>query len=168
MTLADFSDTRGAASWLSVVYCLLISGAAFANPQLVAQLALEYQQSQQKWVPEEQPLFGKYLGSGDGSASGTLAGRFVWDLYEDQSRDDRHPMLMRGFIERDGRRYPFQILGVFTREAPDNPRRWLHSGTIVFDDSQLLGTVHAPVTGTAVQTDTWRHQYTVWVDREAR
>jgi hypothetical protein len=75
----------------------MITADAVGAPRSVAEFTLQRQESQPKWIPEGKPLFGDYLGSGDGSGSGALVGRIDWDLYEDQSRDDRHPAWFRGF-----------------------------------------------------------------------
>lgn len=147
---------------------LLTAGAALAEARAIAQLTLNYQKSADKQMSDGGRLFARcqHLGSGDGAATGALAGRVGWDLYEDQSRDDLHPTQFRGYIERDGKRHPFQIIGVFTPEAGRPIRRWKLTGTIVFDDDILFSTQHAAVTG-YVETGVWRHYYTVWVDSAA-
>ncbi len=157
---------RSAFQWVLITALWLLWGSAMAEPKAVAQLTLNYQKSMDKQMPDGGRLFARcqHLGSGDGAASGALAGRLVWDLYEDQSRDDLHPTQFRGFIERDGRRHPFQIIGVFTPEA--GKPRWKFSGTLVFDDDKLLPAQHAPVAG-YVETGVWRHHYTVWLDGAA-
>jgi hypothetical protein len=137
--------------------------AAAAPPQAALELTLQRQPSQPKWIPEGPPLFGDYFASGDGSATGVLTGRIGWDLYEDHSRQDRHPTLFRGFLERDGRRYPFEIIGIYSPDGADG-RTWRISGAITFDDSHLLGTPHAPITGT-YEAATKSAYYTVWVTR---
>jgi hypothetical protein len=144
----------------------IIAAGATASPRAVAELTLQRQPSHPKWIPEKPPLFGDYLASGDGSGSGALAGRLEWDLYEDESRDDRHPAWLRGVIERDGRRYPFEIIGVYTPDPADR-RRWRISGAIAFDDARLLGALHAPITG-AFEASTNSARYTVWVDGKSR
>ncbi len=147
---------------------LLAAGAAVAAPKAVAELTLNYQKSANKQMSDGGRLFARcqHLGSGDGAATGALAGRIGWDLYEDQSRDDLHPTQFRGFIERDGQRHPFQIIGVFTPDGLEKTRHWYLSGTIVFDDERLFGARHAAVTGN-VQTGVWKHHYTVWLDTDA-
>jgi hypothetical protein len=144
----------------------MITADAVAAPRSVAEFTLQRQESQPKWIPEGKPLFGDYLGSGDGSGSGALVGRIDWDLYEDQSRDDRHPAWFRGFLERNGHRFPFEIIGVYTPDSADR-RRWRLSGAISFDDSHLLGTLHAPITGT-FEGSTKRAHYTIWADPESQ
>jgi hypothetical protein len=138
---------RLAASALAAVGNLAMAAGALAAPQLVAELSLHGLVSHPKWIPEEQPLFGSYVASGDGEASGALVGHVFWDLYEVQSRDDRHPTFFRGFVERDGHRSPFQIIGIYTPESADE-RRWRISGVITFADKTVLGTAHEPLTGT--------------------
>lgn len=146
-----------------VLAVLLPPALSLAAPRSAAVLTLEYRESDGKWTGNDKALFGMYLGSGRGAASDALEGTIAWDLYEDQSRDDMHPTLFRGFIERDGKRHPFQIIGVFTPDGLAKSRHWFLSGTIVFDDNTLLGVRHAPVTG-SVETGVWKHRYTVWVD----
>ena len=146
-----------------VLAVLLAPAPSLAAPRSAAVLTLEYRQSDGKWIADDKVLFGSYLGSGRGAASGVLEGTVAWDLYEDQSRDDMHPSLFRGFIERDGKRHPFQIIGVLTPDGLEKTRHWFLSGTIVFEDSKLLGVRHAPVTG-SVEAGVWKHRYTVWVD----
>ena len=160
------SLARHAVRVLLVAGSCMITANAVAAPQAVAELTLQRQVSQPKWIPDGQPLFGDYLASGDGSGSGALAGRIDWDLYEDQSREDRHPAWFRGFIERDGRRYPFEIIGIYTPDSADL-RRWRISGAITFDDNHLLGMIHAPITGTFEASTNSAH-YTVWADHESR
>ncbi len=142
---------------------LLVVGAAQAALAPVAELTLNYHESAEKQMPDGGYLFARceLLGSGDGAATGVLQGRVGWDLYEDQRSDDLHPTQFRGYIERQGKRHPFQIIGVFTPEAGKPIRRWYLTGTIVFDDAALFPARHAPVTG-YVETGVWRHHYTVW------
>jgi len=130
-------------------------------------LVLQYQPSDGKWISDGTALFGVYLGSGRGVASDSLAGSVAWDLYEDQSRDDTHPSLFRGFIERDGKRHAFEIIGVLTPDGLEKTRHWFLSGTIVLQDRELLGVRAAPVTG-SVAAGVWEHRYTVWVDRDGK
>lgn len=151
---------------LAATLILLLAGPATAAPRGVAELTLQYRESAGRQVAEDGLLFAKveYLGSGDGSGSGKLAGRVGWDLYEDQSNDDMHPTQFRGFIERDGVRHPFTLIGVFTPDGLEKTRHWYLSGAIVFDDERLLGARHAAVTGN-VQAGVWKHRYTVWLDK---
>jgi hypothetical protein len=148
-----------------VVASLATTVMAVAAPQATLELTLQGQPSQPKWMPEGAPLFGNYLASGDGRVTGALTGRIGWDLYEDQSREDRHPAWFRGFFERDGRRYPFEIIGIYTPDGA-NRRRWRISGAITFDDSHLVGTPHAPITGTFEAATNSAH-YTVWLSRDS-
>jgi len=46
--------------------------------------------------------------------------KVAWDLYEETSAEERHPAFLRGFLERDGQRYPFEIIGLYTPESPDS------------------------------------------------
>jgi len=141
--------------------------------QPAAELTLQYQQSDSTWVDDGEALFGHYVGSGRGIATGALQGTVRWDLYEDQSRNDLHPALFRGFVERAGRRHQFQIIGVYTPEGSEKLvtpaghetfRRWTLSGTVILEDSLWLGARHAPVTGSVdISLGTARH--TVWVGR---
>jgi len=158
------SFTRRAACALVVAGSFITTADALASPRPIAELKL--QASQSKRTSDKPPLFGDYLASGDGSGSGALSGRIQWDLYEDQSRDDRHPAWFRGVFERDGHRYPFEIIGVYTPD-PKNSGRWRISGAITFDDIKLLGTLHAPITGT-FEANTSSARYTVWVDSKSR
>ncbi|MGH8529512.1 MAG: hypothetical protein ACRETN_06655 [Nevskiales bacterium] len=150
-----------------VVALMLLAHSALAAPKAVAELTLNYQKSADRQMSDGGHLFARcqYLGSGDGTATGAIAGRVGWDLHEDQSRDDLHPTQFRGFIERDGKRHPFQIIGVFTPEPGQPIRRWKLTGTIVFDDNALFTGQHAPVTG-YVETGSWKHRYTVLVDSD--
>lgn len=150
---------------LFVATLFVTMNSALADPKAVAELSVTFQRSLDKQMSDGGHLLARcrYLGSGNGAATGVLAGRVGWDLYEDQSREDLHPTQFRGFIERDGKRHSFQIVGVFTPEAGKPIRRWKFTGTIVFDDRALFPALHAPVTG-YVETGVWRHHYTVWVD----
>jgi hypothetical protein len=160
------SFPRHAARALVVAGSFVIAAGAVASPRPVAELKLQPQESQPKLSPEKPPLFGDFLASGGGRGSGALAGRLKWDLYEDQSRDARHPAWFRGTLERDGPRYPFEIIGVYTPD-PAHPGRWRISGAIAFDDTRLLGTLHAPITGT-FDGSANSARYTVWVDGKSR
>lgn len=147
---------------------LLMANPAAAAPRAAAELTMQYHKSADRQTTDGGCLFAKceYLGSGDGAGTGKLAGRISWDLFEDQSRDDLHPTQFRGFIERDGERHSFHIIGVFTPDGLGKALRWYLSGTIVFDDERLLGARHAAVTGD-VQIGVWKHRYTVWLDSDA-
>jgi hypothetical protein len=160
------SRARLAASVLAVVGNFSIALGALAAPQQIAELSLHGLASHPKWIPEEQPLFGKYLASGDGEASGALVGHVFWDLYEDQLREDRHPAFFRGFVERDGRRYPFEIIGIYTPDSADR-QRWRISGVITFADKTVLGTAHEPFTGTR-EASTRASHFTIWADHASR
>ena len=160
------SHSRRSVSALALAATFVSSVSALAAPQQAAELFLRALPGQPKWLPDEPPLFGSYLASGEGEASGGLVGRFVWDLYEDQSGEDRHPAWLRGYLEREGRRYPFVIIGIYTPDSADR-RRWRISGTITFDDSKLLGAPHAPITG-LYEADSSSARYVVWIDRDAR
>lgn len=155
------SRTRRLVSVLAVALSL-VGAMAQAAPRQSAELTLHGLPGHAKWLPDEPPLFGSYLASGEGEASGGIAGRFVWDLYEDQSREDRHPVWMLGYLEREGRRYPFTIVGIYTPDSPDR-RRWRISGTITFDDKQVLGAPHAPITG-LYEANSRSARYSVWID----
>ena len=143
-----------------------LASAAVAAPQQAAEITLHALPGQSKWLPKESPLFGEYLASGEGAVSGGLAGRIVWDLYEDQSREDRHPAWFLGYLEREGRRFPFVIVGIYTPDSADR-LRWRISGTITFDDAKLLGAPHAPITG-LFEANSMSARYAVWIDRDAR
>ena len=147
---------------------LLAADVALAAPRPVAEMTLTYHSSTKKQMPDGGHLLARceHIGSGDGTATGILAGHVGWDLYEDQSGDDLHPTQFRGYVEREGKRHPFQIIGVFTPESGTPIRRWKLTGTIVFDDATLIPARHAAVTG-YVETGVWRHHYTVWVDDDA-
>jgi len=160
------SFTRHTACTLVVASSLTIATHALASPRPIAELRLKPQESQSKLTPERPPLFGEFLASGDGRGSGALAGRIKWDLYEDQSKDARHPAWFRGTLERNGRQYPFEIMGIYTPD-PSVPARWRISGAIAFDDTRLLGTLHAPITGT-FDANASSARYTVWVDSNSR
>jgi hypothetical protein len=160
------SFARHAALAVVVAANFIMAAGAVASPRPIAELKLQPQESQPKLIPERPPLFGDFLASGDGRGSGALAGRIKWDLYEDQSRDARHPAWFRGTLERQGHQYPFEIIGVYTPD-PSAPGRWQISGAIAFDDSRLLGTLHAPITGT-FDGSTNSARYTVWVDGKSR
>jgi hypothetical protein len=159
------SFARHAALAVVVVGSFIMAAGAVASPRPIAELKLQRQESQPKLTPEAPPLFGDFLGSGDGRGSGALAGRIKWDLYETHQRT-RHPAWFRGTLDRDGRQYPFEIVGVYTPD-PADPARWRISGAIAFDDTRLLGTLHAPITGT-FDANTNSARYTVWVDGKSR
>jgi hypothetical protein len=149
------SPPRRVASVLALVGTFFMSATAAASPKQVAEFSLHARASQPKWVPEEHPLFGDYLASGEGEGSGPLIGHFLWDLYEDQSRDDRHPAFFRGFVEREGRRHSFEIIGVYVPVSADR-RRWQLSGAITFADALVLGTIAAQLPAHLKQTLTPR------------
>src|SRR5882672_8504844 len=146
MTLMTLSLTHHIVRVLVIASGCLITAGAVAAPRAVAELTLQRQETQAKWISEGQPLFGDYLASGDGNGSGALAGRIGWDLYE-EPRETRHLSWFHGFVERDGKKFPFEIIGVYTPLTVDR-RRWQLSGAIAFDDAHLLGTSYATVTGT--------------------
>jgi hypothetical protein len=110
-------------------------------------------------------LFGQYIGSGDGSGSGQLAGAVHWDLYEDQTLPDQHPAFFRGVVERNGQQQPFKMIGIYTPESADK-QRWRFSGTIVFDDDRVLETLHAPIVG-SFDANTHTAHYTILTDPKA-
>jgi hypothetical protein len=161
-TIMTGSFARHAALAVVVAGSFIITAGAVASPRPVAEIKLKPQESRSKLTPERPPLFGDFLASGDGTGSGALAGRIKWDLYENQSRDGRHPAWFRGTLEHNGHQYPFEIIGVYTQD-PSNPSRWQISGAIAFDDTRLLGTLNAPITG-AYEANTNSARYTVWVD----
>jgi hypothetical protein len=145
---------------LALVATLMMGGGAIAAPQPIAGLTLHPQPSQSKWFPDQQPLFGDYLASGDGSGSGLLVGKMAWDLYEETSSEDHHPAYFRGFLERDGKRYPFEIIGLYTPESPDR-RQWRITGAITFTDSHMLGMRQASLTG-AFDAGARMAHFTIW------
>ena len=161
---------------LFLVGMLMQPAALEAAPSAAATFTLEYQQSERKWNRDGEGAFGKYLGTGTGTGTGALQGRIGWDLYEDQSRDDLHPAHFHGFVERDGKRHPFQVIGVFTPVELDKSKtwgsdlgashasHWTLSGTIVFEDESVLGARQGTVAG-AVDLTEMKGKYTVWVDR---
>ena len=59
----------------------IVGVTAVAAPKQPAELSLHGLPSHSKWLPEERPLFGSYLASGDGEGAGALAGHILWDLY---------------------------------------------------------------------------------------
>lgn len=144
--------------------CVASGAAAAAATEPIAELTLHGQPSQAKWVPNKSPLFGEYLASGDGSASGALIGKLAWDLYEDTPSVDRHPAYVRGFVERDGQRYPFEIIGLYTAEAA---QQWRITGAITFADTRVLGMKQASLTG-SFDPGTRTAHYMIWADHEAR
>src|SRR6266849_3486016 len=79
---------------------------------------------------------------------------------------DKPPLFGDYLASGDGRGYPFEIIGVYTPD-PSDPARWRISGAIAFDDTRLLGTLHAPITGT-FEGSTNSARYTVWVDGKSR
>jgi hypothetical protein len=151
---------------LIVAAGVVTASGALAAPQQLAEMSLQGLASHPKWLPRERPLFGSYLASGEGEASGALVGHVFWDLYEDQSRHDRHPSFFRGFVERDGHRYPFEIIGIYTPESADS-QLWRISGVINFADRLVLGTAHETLTGTWDASTRMSH-FTIWTDRGAR
>ena len=142
------------------------AAAASAGPQPIAELTLQRQATQPKWFSDGKPLFGDYLASGDGSGSGILVGKIASDLYEETETAERHPAFFRGFLERDGRRYPFEIIGLYTPESPDR-RQWRITGAITFTDNQMLGMKQASLTGT-FQAGTNMAHYTIWGQQDSR
>jgi hypothetical protein len=145
---------------------VLIGGGAAAEPQRFAEFVLHGLPSHPKWLPEEQPLFGHYLASGDGETAGAIVGRVFWDLYEDHSQADRHPTFFRGFVERDGHRYPFEIIGIYTPESADKTH-WRISGAITFADKAVLGTEQQPIVG-KWEASTRTSRFTIWADRQSQ
>jgi hypothetical protein len=147
---------------LPLVGNLILAAAAMAAPKQIAEMTLHPQPSQSKALPDQQPLFGDHVASGDGSGSGVLSGKIAWDLYEDVSSPGHHPAYLHGFLERDGKRYPFEIIGLYTAESPDK-RQWRITGAITFDDRHLLGMNQASLTGT-FEAGTSTGHYTIWAD----
>lgn len=164
--LVTLSRVQRVVRSLVITGSVMIAARALATPQQVAESSLHGLPSHPKWIPEEEPLFGSYLASGDGEASGAFSGHIFWDLYEDQLRNDRHSAFFRRFIERDGSRYPFQIIGIYTQASAD-PQRWRISGVITFADKTALGTAHEPFTGTR-DSGTRTSHFTIWADRDSR
>ena len=158
--------TLQVAGALAVFGYLFAGAAALAEPQPIAELTLHRQASQPKWFPDRQPLFGDYLASGDGSGSGPLVGKVAWDLYEETETAERHPAFLRGFLERDGQRYPFEIIGLYTAESADR-RQWRITGAITFTDHQMLGMKQASLTGTFEVATSTAH-YTIWGQPDSR
>jgi len=150
----------------AAVCTLLFTGTATAALRPVGELTLQYQKSAERRTTDGGHLLAhcKYLGSGDGTGTGALAGQIAWDLYEDQSRDDMHPTQFRGFVERDGNRHPFHVIGIFIPDPAQPVERWQFAGTIVFDDAHPLGVRAAAITG-SVQAGVWKHHYTIWLDQ---
>lgn len=149
---------------------LPVASLSATTPQEVMVLELVYQQSERRWFNDRSGFFESYLGTGNGRASGRLDGRIGWDLYEDQKLDDFHPAHLHGFIEQDGVRHEFQVIGIYTPVTDDHavtpdgkthPKIWALSGAIVFDDTAVLGARHLPVTGIA-NLETWTATYSVW------
>src|SRR5579872_3392832 len=101
-----FSSIAYRTACAAVVVAGLLPIGAVAAPK-ATEISLAYHASQAKWNPEA-PLFGQYIGSGDGSGSGALAGTVHWDLYEDQTLPDQHPAFFRGVVERNGQQHPFK------------------------------------------------------------
>lgn len=164
------SQRRNLAGCSFFLFVVLL-GAAHASEPAVT-LTLQYQRSDTPWIADGAVLFGQYLGSGDGVAAGKLNATVVWDLYEDQSRDDLHPAHFRGLLEMDGIQHPFQILGVYTPTGTERVvtpgghetlRYWTLSGTVVFEDTGLLGVRHATITG-KVDTGVGRVVHAIWLD----
>ena len=160
-------------SWIFLCACMALAptGARAEqtpqSPAPIAQLALHHEPGANQFVPNAAPVFGQYLGSGDGTATGVLGGRIVWDLYEDQTQSNAHPAFFRGVIEHNGASYPFEIIGALTSETPRAPverQRWSLSGVIVFDGDAPMGARQALVAGETVlhATEGWRHSLTVW------
>jgi hypothetical protein len=152
------------AACAAIVVAGLLPIGAVAAPK-ATELSIAYHASQAKWNPEA-PLFGEYIGSGDGSGSGALAGVVHWDLYEDQTLPDQHPAFFRGVVERNGQRHPFKMIGIFTPESADK-MHWRLSGTIVFDDAQVLKARHAPIVGSFDGTTGTAH-YTILTDANGK
>ncbi len=145
----------------------LMASDAADNLAAIAELTLRHQPNMSSRVAVGEPVFGSYLGSGDGEAAGALSGRIGWDLYEDQTRPDTHPTLFRGVIESGGKTQGFEIIGVFTEvttQGSEELQRWAFSGAIFFESTALIGRRHAAVTGEGVYRapGVWRHRYTVW------
>jgi hypothetical protein len=155
----------GKAACAAIVVAGLLSGGAVAAPKATAELSLAYHASQAKWNPEA-PLFGAYIGSGDGSGSGALAGIVHWDLYEDQTLPDQHPAFFRGVVERNGQQHSFKMIGIYTPVSADK-KHWRLSGTIVFDDDQVLKARHAPIVGSFDGTTGTAH-YTILTDAKPK
>jgi hypothetical protein len=159
-----FSSIAQRTACAAVVVAGLLSIGAVAAPK-ATEISLAYHASQAKWNPEA-PLFGQYIGSGDGSGSGALAGTVHWDLYEDQTLPDQHPAFFRGVVERNGQQHSFKMIGIYTPVSADK-KHWRLSGTIVFDDDQVLKARHAPIVGSFDGTTGTAH-YTVLTDAKAK
>ncbi len=140
---------------------MLFAADATSPPTAVAELTIQPQPGKSKWFSNAEPLFGQYLATGDGVATGPLSGRVNWDFYEDQSRADTHPAYLRGFIERDGTRHRFEMIGVYTPGPGEQPEYWTLSGTIVLESDQLMGTRQLLVTGKFMPRLSQAH-WTVW------
>jgi hypothetical protein len=153
---------RRLAGAVAVTVSLVVGAMATTAPEQVAELVLHGLPPHPKWNPGEPPLLGTYLGSGDGEAFGKINGRVYWDLYEDQSREDRHPTYFRGQIERDGRHYPFEIIGIYSPASADK-KRWRFSGAITFADKAVLGTEQQPIVG-RWEASTRTSHFMVWPD----
>jgi hypothetical protein len=155
-----------AVGMLAIIGTAGIAATAVAAPQQVAELALHAIPSHAKWIPKEKPLLGAYIASGDGEASGAVSGHLVWDLYEDQTREDRHPTFFRGILERGGRRYPFEIVGLYSPASADK-KRWRISGAITFADNTVLGTEQQPMIGT-FEVSSLTARFTIWAEKDAQ
>jgi hypothetical protein len=161
-----FSRAHQTTYLLPLVGVLMLGAPAMAAHQDVAELSLRGLPSHPKWLPDEPPLFGSYLSSGEGEASGAVTGHVVWDLYEDQSLEDRHPTFFRGFLEHDGHRYPFEIIGIYAPASSDK-KRWHISGAIAFSDKLVLGKEQQLIAG-EWEAATRTSHFTVWADSSSQ
>jgi hypothetical protein len=159
-----------AAVALAVAGNLAVGAAAMAAPQAIVELTLHPKPAHGKWVQDKPPLFGEYFASGDGESTGAVVGKIAWDLYEDTSSSEQHPAFFRGFVERDGQRYAFEIIGLYTPESADR-RHWRITGAIAFSDSHVLGMKQASLTGTfeaGANAAAATAHYTIWAEPNAR
>lgn len=141
------------------------SAVAHDNLQAIAKLDLQYQQSTRRFFPDDVPDFGKYLGTGNGSISGSLIGSVGWDLYEDWEFAAFHPTLFKGVITIDEQRIEYTMQGVFTPYREGGVKYWRFSGFFHIHDldysKQHFGYQVLPVHG-RVKEGEWSHEYFIY------
>lgn len=144
--------------------CLANPTLCKAQPELLGEITLQYEQNKQRAVPDAADPGGQYLGSGSGELSGRYAASVHWDLYEDQSRDDLHRATFIGYLETDdGHRIPFQSNGYF-KPRPGGGY-WDLTASVNFDcddpDYPNLADQRLFWEG-AVKTGEWSHRYRLY------
>ncbi len=99
--------------------------------ELLSEFRLQYEKSQPR-VTLGDPRVGSYLGSGTGTARGSLlSGKIRWDLFEARS-ETFCAADFRGQVDaEDGVAVEFECIGFFRRPS-SNEMVWTMSGSVFF------------------------------------